>query len=251
MVNIYNLNDFEKMRKAGELAANALDYLCKLAKVGVTSNFLDEHFNKYIKERGGNPACLGFENYPKSICVSVNDVICHGIPNDIPFKDGDIVKIDIVVELEGYHGDTCRTVVLGNITKKQQLLVDCTYKAMMNAINGIKGGDKFSKIGSLIEQTTSRYGFSIAREYCGHGIGKTLHEDPCVLHYANQGNLVIEPGMCFTIEPMINLGKGRSRVENDGWTVRTLDGSTSCQFEHTLGVKEDNSIEIFTLLKDS
>lgn len=244
-INKYSINDFDKMRKAGRLAARALEYICSKVVCGITTQQLDDYFLEFLRDNGGNPACKGYYDYPKNICVSINDEICHGIPGNKILKEGDVVSVDLVVELDGFHGDTCRTVIIGNSNKRTELLVLKTYESLMKCIEEIKPGMYISEIGRIIESVVKPVGFDIVKQYCGHGIGKNLHEDPQILHYYQKSDILIEPGMCFTIEPMITMGKGDSKIDSDGWTVRTKDRGICAQFEHTLGVN-DQYLEIFT-----
>lgn len=249
-ISKYSAKDFEKMKAAGSLAARALDYVCSKVNAGITTQELDDFFVQYLKEHGGNAACNGYMDYPKNICVSVNDEICHGIPGSRVLENGDIVSVDLVVELDGFHGDTCRTVIIGEVDSRIKLLVTKTKEAMDEAIKSVRPGLPISEIGKVIESVVKPVGFGIVKDYCGHGIGRSLHEDPQILHYYNpnkSNDTIIESGMCFTIEPMIVSGKGDTKVDSDEWTVRTKDRSICAQFEHTLGVLDDQVI-VFTSL---
>nr|WP_246168482.1 type I methionyl aminopeptidase [Wolbachia endosymbiont of Ctenocephalides felis wCfeT] len=246
-VMIHSQEDFEFMRKAGRLAAETLDFIAPHVKVGVTTNELNDMCHGFIIEAGAIPAPLNYKGYPKSICTSKNAVVCHGIPDDIPLKDGDILNIDVTVILDGWYGDTSRMFWAGKPSIKAKRLCDATYNALMEAIKQVKPGNKLNEIGRAIENYIGDFNYSIVRNYCGHGIGKVFHAPPNVVHFYNEDeNLVLKEGMFFTIEPMINAGKCETLLSKlDGWTVTTRDLSLSAQFEHTLGVTQDG-VEIFT-----
>lgn len=245
---IHKESDFEGMRKAGRLAAEILDKIAEYVKPGVTTESLDKLCHDMVIEAGATPACLGYKGYPKTICTSVNHVICHGIPSSKVLKEGDIVNIDITVIVDGWHGDTSRIYFVGkNIQTLAKRLVAATHECLMLGIEAVKPGAKLSDIGKAIQAHADKYGFSVVRDYCGHGIGKSFHAEPSVLHYYDpKYDMPLMPGMFFTIEPMINAGGYAGKVLNDGWTVVTRDRSLSAQFEHTVGVTQ-NGIEIFTL----
>jgi len=244
---IHTAAEVIKMRAAGRLAAEVIDYIAPYVEVGVTTNFLNDLCHKKIIENGAIPAPLNYRGYPKSICTSVNHVICHGIPNDKPLKNGDILNIDVTVILDGWHGDTSRMFYLGDVPLKAKRLTQVTYEAMMLAIDQVKPGAHLGDIGHAIQTHAEKHGFSVVRDYCGHGIGRIFHTEPNVTHYGHKGSgLVLEEGMFFTIEPMINAGSYETLLsKHDGWTVTTRDKSLSAQFEHTLGVTKDG-VEIFT-----
>lgn len=247
-ITIHSQEDFTFMRKAGKLAAETLDFITPHVKVGVTTLELNDLCHNFIIESGAIPAPLNYRNYPKSICTSKNAVVCHGIPDKNPLKDGDILNIDVTVILDGWHGDTSRMFWVGNPSIKAKRLCDATYNALMNAIEQVKPGSKLNQIGLAIEKYISDFGYSIVRKYCGHGIGRVFHAEPNVLHfYDHNEDLVLKEGMFFTIEPMINAGKHEVLLSKlDDWTVTTRDLSLSAQFEHTIGVTKDG-VEIFTL----
>lgn len=249
-VKIHSKEDFEKMRRAGKLAAEVLDYITDFIEPGVTTEYLDELCHKKIIENNAIPAPLNYNGFPKSICTSINHVVCHGIPSpDKKLKNGDIMNIDVTVILDGWYGDTSRMYYVGEPNVKAKRLCQVTYESMMLGIEQVKPGGNLADIGRAIQKYAEKAGFSVVREYCGHGIGQVFHDEPNVLHFAERGygELVLEPGMFFTIEPMINVGKKETKVSNfDGWTVTTKDRSLSAQFEHTIGVTEDG-YEIFTL----
>lgn len=240
MIPIYSKSEQDYIISAGTLAASALEHVCDFVKAGVRTEELDEAFAKFLEEHGGEAACLGFHGYPKRLCVSINDEICHGIPGRRIIKNGDIVSVDLVVNLDGFHGDTCRTVMVGKVNKRTQLLVETTQQAMMKAIDAIKVGMRFQQIGKIIEEHVRQFNFGIVKEYCGHGIGKSLHHEPQIVHYFNPqiGKEEILPGMCFTIEPMICAGSGVCKLMPDNWTVKTCDHSVCAQFEHTILMTE-------------
>lgn len=243
---------FEKMRVAGKLAAEVLEMIEPYVKPGVTTNELNDICHRYITEvQHAIPAPLNYHGFPKSICTSVNHVVCHGIPNEKPLKNGDIVNIDVTVIKDGYHGDTSKMFCVGEVKPFAKKLIQVTQECLYLAIKMVKPGVRLGDIGYAIQQHAEKNRFSVVREYCGHGIGAIFHEDPQVLHYGKPGTGVeIKAGMTFTIEPMINAGKRDVKLNTaDGWTVTTKDHSLSAQWEHTLGVTE-NGVEIFTLRKD-
>jgi methionyl aminopeptidase len=247
-IKIHSSNDFEKMRKAGKLAAEVLDYITEYVKTGVTTNELDNLCHNFIIANNAIPSPLGYKGYPKSVCTSVNHVICHGVPSDKKLANGDIINIDVTVNLNGWHGDTSRMFLVGNVAVKPKRLVQVTYDAMMMAIEQVKPGATFGDIGYTIQNYVEKQGFSVVRDYCGHGIGTVMHCEPNVMHYGRKGEgIEILEGMLFTIEPMVNAGSFETRLSaHDGWTVTTKDRSLSAQFEHTIGVTS-NGYEIFTL----
>lgn len=244
---IHNETAFEKMRAAGRLAASVLDEVGKLVQIGVTTNELNDFCHKMIVDAGAVPAPLNYKGFPKSICTSVNHVICHGIPNDKKLKDGDIVNIDVTVILDGWHGDTSRMYVAGKPKIMAKRLIDITYNAMMLGIEQVRPGAHLGDIGEAIQQYVEGHNYSVVRDYCGHGIGRVFHDSPSVLHYGKAGTgLVLQEGMFFTVEPMVNIGGFETKLNTkDGWTVTTRDRSLSAQFEHTIGVTKDG-YEIFT-----
>jgi methionyl aminopeptidase len=253
-ITIHALRDFEKMRSAGKLAAETLDHISEYVKTGVTTDKLNDICHEFIVSNGAIPAPLGYTSggsntpFPKSICTSVNHVVCHGIPNDKPLKDGDIVNIDVTVIVDGWHGDTSRMFYVGEIARKPERLIKVTYDAMMKGIEIVKPGIRFGDIGHAIQTYAEEQNFSVVREYTGHGIGKIFHAEPSVLSYGKAGTgPLVEEGMFFTIEPMINVGRPETILSKfDGWTVTTRDKTLSAQFEHTIGVTK-TGFEIFTL----
>jgi len=237
---------FEKMRIAGKLAAKTLDKVTSFVKPGVSTNFLDKICYEYIKDNGGNSAPLYYKGFPKSCCISSNHVVCHGIPSDKILRDNNIINIDVTAIVDGYHGDTSRMFYVGDISVKGKNLVTTTYESMMKAISIIKPGIKLGDIGATIQEFVELKGFSVVRDFCGHGIGTVFHQPPNVLHYGKKNTgIELKTGMIFTVEPMINEGKYETKVLNDRWTAVTKDKTLSAQFEHTVGVSEEG-FEIFT-----
>lgn len=247
-IKIHTEQEFEKMRSAGRLAAHVLDYITDFVQPGVTTNRLNQLCHDLIISSGATPAPLGYRGFPKSICTSINHVICHGIPSEDKLKDGDIVNIDVTVILDGYHGDSSRMYLVGNPSIKARRLVDMTYEALMIGINQVKPGNRIGDIGHAIQTFAESNNYSIVTDYCGHGLGQEFHAEPNVPHYGKPGTGdLIREGMFFTIEPMLNAGKAESKLSPfDGWTVTTRDRSLSAQFEHSIGVTKDGC-EIFTL----
>jgi len=242
---------FEKAKFAGRLAAETLDEVTKFVKPGITTNKLDKVCYEFIKDNGGYSAPLFYRGFPKSSCTSVNHVVCHGIPTNKYLNDGDIINIDVTSIVDGWHGDTSRMFFVGEVSVKSKNLVDATYKSMMKAISIIKAGIHLGDIGETIQSYVEKKGFSVVRDFCGHGIGKIFHQPPNILHYGKKGDgMKLETGMIFTVEPMINEGLYNTKVLNDGWTAVTKDKTLSAQFEHTVGVTE-NGVEIFTKSKKS
>lgn len=244
---IHKEEDFAKMRAAGRLAAEILDYITDYVDVDVETNFLDELCHNKIVASGAIPAPLNYKGFPKSICTSINHVICHGIPSEKKLKDGDILNIDVTVIVDGWYGDSSRMYYVGEPSIKAKRLCQVTYECMMLGIDQVKSGNTLGDIGFAIQTCAEKNGFSVVRDYCGHGIGRIFHTEPSVVHYGKKGQgLVLQEGMFFTIEPMINAGKPDTILSrHDGWTVTTRDKSLSAQFEHTLGVTKDG-FEIFT-----
>ena len=247
-ITIHKSEDFAKMRIAGKLAAEILDYITPFVEVGVTTNYLNDLCHKKIIENNAIPAPLNYRGFPKSICTSINHVICHGIPSDKILKNGDILNIDVTVIVDGWHGDTSRMYFVGNdIPIKAKKLTQITYECMMFGIEKVKPEIHLGEIGFAIQNHAEKHGFSVVRDYCGHGIGKVFHAEPSVLHYGKKNSgILLKEGMFFTIEPMINVGTFETLLsKHDGWTVTTRDKSLSAQFEHTIGVTKDG-FEIFT-----
>ena len=247
-VTIHGEKEFVAMQKAGKLAASILDDLYDFIDVGVTTNQINDFCHNKIIEAGAIPAPLGYRGFPKSVCTSVNHIVCHGIPSNKMLKNGDIINVDVTVIVDGWHGDTSRMYFVGNkVPIKAKLLVKNTYEAMMAGINQVKPGATLGDIGYAIEAKAKENNYGVVKDYCGHGLGLVFHDAPNVLHYGKKGDgMVLEEGMFFTIEPMLNLGKADTILnKNDGWTVTTRDKSLSAQFEHSVGVTK-NGCEIFT-----
>jgi len=240
------LEKFEKMRIAGKLASQTLDMLTDYVKPGISTDKIDRLSYEFINDNGGHSAPLYYRGFKKSLCTSLNHVVCHGIPSDRELIDGDIVNIDVTAIVNGYYGDTSRMFTIGDISIKAKNLIDATYESMMKAIKILKPGIKLGDIGFEIQSYVEEKGFSVVRDFCGHGISNIFHEPPNVLHYGKENTgIELKTGMTFTIEPMINAGKLDVKVLNDGWTAVTKDKTLSAQFEHTVGITED-SYEIFT-----
>lgn len=243
------MESFAKMRAAGRLAAYILQYIEPYVRPGISTNKLNQLCHDEIIRHNAIPAPLNYHGFPKSICTSVNNVVCHGIPSDTEIlKDGDIINIDVTVILDGWHGDTSKTFAVGSISKQAQKLLDVTYNAMMQAIEIVKPGVFLNKIGDVIQTIADKNNLSVVRDFCGHGIGQEFHMDPHVLHFRSfSKGPKLKVGDFFTIEPMLNIGKHDVCILDDGWTAVTVDGSLSAQFEHTIGVT-DNGVEIFTTI---
>jgi methionyl aminopeptidase len=246
-VKVHPPEAFDAMRRAGRLAAEVLDFITAHVEVGVTTGELDRLCHDYIVAHNAVPAPLGYRGFPKSICTSVNHVVCHGIPGEKRLQNGDIVNIDVTVILDGWHGDTSRMYTVGDVPVKARRLIDITYDAMMRGIEVIKPGVRVGDIGHAIQSYAESRRCSVVRDFCGHGIGRVFHDAPNVLHYGKPGTgLALVEGMFFTVEPMINLGTWEVTLLKDGWTAVTRDRSLSAQFEHTIAVTRDG-YEIFTL----
>ena len=246
-ITIHKPEDFGVMRRAGKLAAEALDMITAHVRPGISTGEIDKLCHDYMVERGAIPATLGYRGYTKSSCTSVNHVVCHGIPGDRVLVDGDIINIDVTVILDGWHGDSSRMYVAGEASTKAKLLMDVTYDAMMKGIAAIRPGATLGDIGHAIQVHVEKHRFSVVRDFCGHGIGRHFHEPPNILHFGRPGEgPKLKPGMFFTVEPMVNAGRPEVKILDDGWTAVTRDRSLSAQFEHMVAVT-DNGVEIFTL----
>lgn len=248
MIKIKTAEEIIKMRKSCALASQTLDYLASKIEIGMSTEDINTLCHEYIVSHGAYPSPLNYHGFPKSVCTSLNEVICHGIPStkDI-IKDGDILNIDVTCFLDGYHGDTNRTLLIGNVKPEVQKLVQVTYEAMMKGIQEVAPGKYLGDIGAVIEEYAHQNSFTVVHEYCGHGIGTEFHEDPQVLHYGRRGTgPQMREGMIFTIEPMINLGQRFCKVLKDEWTVVTKDKKPSAQFEHTVLVTS-SGYEILTI----
>ena len=245
-VKIHKQEDFEGMRKAGRLAAEVLDFVTPFVKIGVSTNELNDMCHQFTIDRGAVSAPLHYRGFPKSICTSINHVVCHGIPGEKTLKDGDIINIDITVILDGWYGDTSRMFTVGKPSVKASRLIDVTFKALWKGIDAVKPGATLGDIGHAIQSYVEKNRLSVVRDFCGHGLGRVFHDAPNVLHYGQAGTgMKLVPGMFFTIEPMVNAGKIDVKILSDGWTAVTRDKSLSAQFEHSLAVTE-TGYEIFT-----
>ena len=237
---------FEQMKIAGKLAAQTLDMLTDNIKEGISTDHIDKLGYEFIRDNGGYSAPLYYRGYSKSLCTSLNHVVCHGVPSDRILRDGDAVNVDVTAIVNNHYGDTSRMFSIGKTSVKFNNLIDTTYESLMRAIKILKPGIKLGDIGHEIQSFVEEKGFSVVRDFCGHGIGTKFHEPPNILHYGEKNTgMSLKPGMTFTIEPMINEGKFPTKMLNDGWTAVTKDKSLSAQFEHTLGITE-NGYEIFT-----
>jgi methionyl aminopeptidase len=246
-IKLYGPAAFEGMRKAGQLAARCLDVLVDAVQPGVTTDAIDKIVYEFGRDHGAIPATLMYRGYRKSTCTSINHVVCHGIPNAKPMKDGDIVNIDVTLILDGWHGDSSRMYAVGDIPRRAERLIDVTYEAMMRGIAVIRPGATTGDIGHAIQTFVEAQHMSVVRDFCGHGLGRLFHDEPNIVHVGRPGEgVILKPGMLFTVEPMINLGRPHVKVLSDGWTAVTRDRSLSAQFEHSVGVTHDG-VEIFTL----
>ncbi|TMM44901.1 type I methionyl aminopeptidase [Colwellia ponticola] len=251
-ITIKSQDEIEKMRIAGKLAAQVLEMIAPYVKAGVTTDELNTLCAEYTeKEQNAISAPLNYHHFPKSICTSVNHVVCHGIPDDTMLVDGDIINIDITVIKDGYHGDTSKMFIIGEASAEDNRLCRITQESLYLALKKVKPGATFGEIGATIQKFIKKSGrYSIVKDYCGHGIGKEFHEEPQIMHYKNNDSTKMEVGMCFTIEPMINLGRaGTSLDKTDNWTVYTADGKKSAQWEHTIVVTK-TGCEILTLREE-
>ncbi len=246
-IKLYGEDGFEGMRRAGQLTAECLDRLTSIVAPGVTTEEIDNFVFDFARDAGALPATLNYRGYTKSTCTSINHVVCHGIPNDKPLRNGDIVNIDVTLVLDGWHGDSSRMYPVGTLKRAAERLIEVTYEAMMLGIAEVKPGARTGDIGAAIQDFAEAERCSVVRDFCGHGVGLVFHDAPNILHYGRRGEgIELKPGMIFTIEPMINLGRAGVKVLADGWTAVTRDRSLSAQFEHSVGVTE-TGCEIFTL----
>jgi methionyl aminopeptidase len=246
-IKLYGPEAFAGMRRAGRLVAEALDLLAERVQPGVSTESLDRLVLDFAVDHGALPATLMYRGYGKSICTSINHVVCHGIPNEKPLREGDIVNIDVTLVLDGWHGDSSRMYAVGQIPRRAERLIEVTYEAMMAGIHAIRPGGTIGDIGAAIQAVVEPNHMSVVRDFCGHGLGRLFHDEPNVVHVGRRGEgPILRPGMLFTVEPMINLGRPHVKVLSDGWTAVTRDRSLSAQFEHTVGVTE-TGVEIFTL----
>ena len=248
-ITIHSPSDFESMKKAGQLASDVLDYLTPFVEPKVTTGFLNDLAHEYIIGKDAIPAPLNYKGFPKSTCISVNHVVCHGIPGDKKLNAGDILNIDVTVILDGWYGDTSRMFFVGKPSIKAKRLCDITYQCLMVGIEASKPGATLGDVGYAIRSLAEKERFSVVRDFTGHGLGQVFHCAPSVLHFGKPGEgITLRPGMIFTIEPMINAGSYATKILSDGWTAVTRDRSLSAQFEHSIGITKDGA-EIFTLSK--
>ncbi|MEQ9661001.1 MAG: type I methionyl aminopeptidase [Parasphingopyxis sp.] len=245
-IKLHDASGFEGMRAAGRLAAEILDALVPMVEPGVTTEEIDDFVLERMRAGGGIPATMNYRGYTKSCCTSINHVVCHGIPADKPLKSGDIVNIDVTPILDGWHGDTSRMFTVGKVPIKAERLIDVTYESMMRGIAQVKPGARLGDVSHAIQSFAEGHRYSVVRDFCGHGLGRLFHDAPEVIHAGHPGTgPELKPGMFFTIEPMINIGRPHVKVLEDGWTAVTRDRKLSAQFEHSVGVTEDG-VEIFT-----
>ena len=246
-IKLYGADAFEGMHKAGHLAATILDALVPHVVPGVTTEALDDIVRRMTIDAGAVPGTLGYRGYPKSCCISINHVVCHGIPAAKPLKDGDIVNIDVTPVLDGWHGDTSRMFLVGDVPLKAKRLVEVTYECLMLGIEQARPGNRLGDVSHAIQTHAEKHRYGVVRDFCGHGVGRVFHDAPEVVHIGKPGTgPELKPGMIFTIEPMVNIGRPDVKMLDDGWTAVTRDRSLSAQFEHMLGVTE-TGCEIFTL----
>ncbi|MBS7540104.1 type I methionyl aminopeptidase [Ancylobacter lacus] len=246
-IKLHGAEAFEGMRRAGRLAAEALDLVHEMVDIGVTTDAIDQVVFDFAMDNGALPATLMYRGYRKSTCTSINHVVCHGIPNDKPLREGDIVNVDVTLIYDGWHGDSSRMFAIGPIPRRAERLIDVTYESMMRGIRAIRPGAHVGDIGAAIQEFVEPFHMSVVRDFCGHGVGQLFHDEPNVVHVGRRGEgPELLPGMIFTVEPMINLGRPHVKVLSDGWTAVTRDRSLSAQFEHAVGVTE-TGVEIFTL----
>ncbi|MGR3605166.1 type I methionyl aminopeptidase [Sulfitobacter sp.] len=246
-IRIYDPSDFAGMHAAGKLAAQILDDIAEHVFVGQTTGAIDGVITQMVEDAGAKSATIGYKGYQHASCISLNHVVCHGIPGDKKLKDGDILNIDVTVIVDGWFGDTSRMYVAGKLSRKSERLIEVTHDALMRGIETVKPGNTFGDIGHAIQSFVEAHRMSVVTDFCGHGLGRVFHAPPNVLHYGRPGTgAVLEPGMFFTIEPMVNLGRAETKVLADDWTAVTRDKSLSAQFEHSIGVTE-TGFEIFTL----
>ena len=246
-IKLHGPEAFAGMRKAGRVSAECLDMLAEKVVPGVTTQAIDDLVYDFVTAKGALPATIFYRGYRHASCTSINEVVCHGMPSDRELRDGDIINIDVTSIVDGWHGDTSRMYLVGDPVLKARRLVDVTYEAMMRGIQAIKPGATTGDIGHAIQSFVEPQGMSVVRDFCGHGLGRLFHDEPNIIHIGRPGEGVpLKPGMFFTIEPMINLGKPHVKILSDGWTAVTRDRSLSAQFEHSVGVTKDG-VEIFTL----
>lgn len=245
-IRLYGPEDFEGMRRASQITAQCLDELVALVKPGVTTQEIDDFVYEFGKQRGAVPATLNYRGFMKSCCTSINHVVCHGIPGPKPLKEGDIVNIDVTYVVDGWHGDSSRMYAVGKLKRAAERLIEVTHESLMRGLAAAKPGNTTGDIGHAIQAYVEAERCSVVRDFCGHGVGKLFHDMPNILHYGQPGEgIELKPGMIFTIEPMVNLGKPHVKVLKDGWTAVTRDKSLTAQFEHSIGITPDGC-DIFT-----
>ena len=246
-IKLHGPEGFDSMRRACQLTARCLDEVSKLVEPGISTQAIDDFVFAFAMDHGAVPATLNYRGYMKSTCTSINHVVCHGIPNDKPMREGDIVNIDVTLIVDGWHGDSSRMYAVGEIKRAAERLIEVTYESMMRGIAVIRPGAHTGDIGAAIQEFAEGERCSVVRDFCGHGLGQLFHDAPNILHYGRRGEgTELKAGMIFTVEPMINLGRAGVKVLGDGWTAVTRDRSLSAQFEHTIGVTE-TGCEVFTL----
>lgn len=247
MIIIKNKDEIEAIRRSGRLAARTLDFAAEKLKPGITTGQLDKQIHDFIRDHGAVPATLGYRGYPASSCISINEVVVHGIPGSRVVQEGDLVKIDVTTILDGYYGDTARTFCVGRVSPEAEKLATATEKSMYLGIAEIRSGARLGDIGAAVQEHVEPLGFSVVRDFVGHGVGREFHEEPNVPHFGRRGSgLRLKAGMVFTVEPMINQGVWNVEILADNWTAVTIDGKLSAQFEHTVAVTDDG-YDILTL----
>jgi len=245
-IKLHDSEAFEGMRRAGQLTAKALDLVAEEIEPGITTKHIDDLIYQYVCDHGAIPAPLFYRGFPATVCTSLNHVVCHGIPNDKPLREGDIINVDVTLIFDGWHGDSSRMFPVGAVSRRAERLMDVTYESLMRGIAEVKPGATTGDIGAAIQEYAEGERTSVVRDFCGHGLGRLFHDVPNILHYGRRGEgVLLKPGMLFTIEPMINLGRPHVKILSDGWTAVTRDRSLSAQFEHSIGVTADG-VEIFT-----
>ena len=246
-IKLHGPEGFAGMRRAGRLTAEALDLVHEMVAPGVTTEAIDDLVFEFAMDHGAQPATLMYRGYRKSTCISINHVVCHGIPNDKPLREGDIVNVDVTLIVDGWHGDSSRMYAIGEIPRRAERLLEVTYESMMRGIAAIRSGAHVGDIGAAIQEFVEPFHMSVVRDFCGHGLGQLFHDEPNIVHVGRRGEgPELLPGMIYTVEPMINLGRPHVKVLSDGWTAVTRDRSLSAQYEHSVGVTE-SGVEIFTL----
>jgi len=245
-IRLYGPDGFAGMRKAGQLTAECLDDLVALVKPGTTTQEIDDYVYSFAMKHGALPATLGYRGYRHSTCTSINHVVCHGIPGNKPLREGEIVNIDVTLIVDGWHGDSSRMYAVGPVKRAAERLMEVTYSSLLEGIAAVKPGNTTGDIGAAIQHYVESNQYSVVRDFCGHGVGRLFHDKPNILHYGRAGEgYELKPGMIFTIEPMVNLGRPHVKIKSDGWTAVTRDRSLSAQYEHSVGVTEDG-VEVFT-----